>query len=125
MKTSPATSSTDPPAAETAPTQPKILLAKIAQHHPKQPKLEPPSAPSTQPQETLTEEPVYISDTDSEELDVKATMEDEELDRFQDEMAVAYNTNNPDDDTDFSMPAPSQPIEPSVFMTKPPTMKRP
>ena len=88
------------------------------------PKSEPLSEP-TQPPETSVNEPVCIPDTDSEELDLKATMEDEDLDQFQDEMAAAYSTNNLDNDTGTSVPAPSQPIEPKVFITKPPPLKKP
>ena len=115
-----ATSSTDSQAIESTST-PKPLLAKMNQPHPK-PKSEPLSE-STQRPETSVDYPVCKPVTDSEELDLEATMEDEDLDWFQDKMATAYSTDNPDNDTDTGAPAPSQLIEPKVFITKPPPLK--
>ena len=76
---------------------------------------------------TSGENLLYIPGSESDEINLEVTMEDEDIDAFQDRMAtIRHNTteNETTDDSDQNTQHPPL-VEARVFVMKPPTSKRP
>ena len=79
----------------------------------------------------LTSE-TYVPDMDSDKINLEATLEDTQIDAFQDEMAVARKRLATGDDTqdddlldaDKDKNQPPQLVEAKVFINKSPTTKQ-